>query len=189
MSIETVVDHISEDECVLRSREAPPLVDALQQSPVHHPTIYPVIDTWLTGNAAGYCGDPQPSPAQRVWHRLPSCCFHDLFSATDGELAGMAICIVGNICKAVAEKRLSSQADARLELKLSPSATPMALPWPAMPSTQPLPLDLTDLPFDFEMMLDTDTKEFKKRVDRLALMRRCERDWVPYLKSVLQAKL
>jgi len=189
MPRDTVVTHVGEDEMILSVREAPPAEDVLCRQPVRDPVVFPVIETWLTGHANGWLGDPQPTPQQRVWHRFAPGCWHDLFSATDQELAGMATATTGNICRGVAGKAISTQADARLELRLSREATPQALPWPGMPSLEPLPLDLAQMPFHFGMFLHTEDKQFKYRIDRLAFTRRCEAEWVPYLKMLLRARL
>lgn len=186
---EHLVQHLANDEMVLSSREAAPSLDVLEQRPVHDPVVYPVIDCWLTGHKNGFLGDPQPTPKQRVWHRYVLCCFHDLFSATDQELAGMGCVIIGNLCRLVAQKELSSQADARLELTLGKGAEPIALPWPAMPDARPLPLDLAALPFEWGMFLGDDDHKLKKRVDRMQLMHRIEETWVTHLKTLLVVKL
>ena len=180
---ETVVHHLTADECVITSREAAPSLDVLEQRPVHDPVVYPVIETWLTGQANGDLSDPQPTPQARVWHRFTPGCFHDLFSASDQELAGMGLAIIGNLCRQVSSHQLSTQADAKLILKRAKAAEEIPLPWPGMPDTRPLPLDLTELPFEFGMFLG-DNEQFKKRVDRLQLMRRIEDVWVPHLKAI-----
>lgn len=185
---ETLVEHLPNEETIISSRETGgTTLDVLSKDVVQAPVIFPIIETWLTGDRYGFLGDPQPTPQQRVWHRFAPGCFHDLFSATDQELAGAGLCIIGNLCKGVAAKQISSQCDARLELTLAKGAQPILLPWPGMPDARPLPLDLTELPFAFGMFLDD--AQLKKRVDRLQLMSRIEDVWVSHLKHLLVVKL
>lgn len=177
---ETLIEHLNDEDVMLSSRDAPVAVEVLEKVPVRHAIMWPVVETWITGNTQGYLGDPQPSPQLRVWHKMPWGCWHDLGSATEQELAGMGLCIIGNLCKGLASKQISSHADARLELRQASLAAPIPLPWPGLPDARPLPLDLCQLPFEVEMFLN-DEGHFTKRVDRLALMRRIETTWVPYL--------
>ena len=186
---ETLVHHLSEDEMVLEGRTQLPAEDVLESRPVKQEVVYPVIETWLTGHANGFLGHPQPTPQARVWHKFAPGCWHDLFSASDHELAGMGLAIIGNLCKAVSDKRLSTDADAKLVLRLASYADDINLPWPGMPDARPVPLDLCQLPFEFEMFLHDETKQFQKRVHRLDLMRRIEDTWVVHLKGLLEARL
>jgi len=187
---ETVVEHRPNDETILSSRETGgTTLDVCAKRIVGEPVVYPVIETWVTGNRAGYCGDPQPTALLRVWHRLPQGCWHDLWNANDQELAGLGLATIGNVCKAVADKRLSTRADAKLVLKLAKIGEEIPLPWPGMPDDRPVPLDLAELPFQFEMFLDADDEHFKKRVHRLDLMRRIEEIWVVHLKDLLKVKV
>lgn len=186
---ETLVEHISDEEMVITSRPAPVPEDVLTSLPRSPALVYPVIEAWATGHANGYLGHPQPTPHQRVWHRLPGCSFHDFCSSTDQELAGMGLAIIGNVCRMVASKALSTTADAKLLLKLIPGSEDLALPWPGMPDDRSRLLDLAQLPFEFEMFLHDETHQFQKRVSRLDLMRRIEAVWVPHLKGLLQVRL
>lgn len=186
---ETLVESIAEDDVILSSQASSPCVDVLTQRPVHDPVVYPVIETWLTGHANGYLGDPQPTPQLRMWHKFRDGCWHDLWSDTDQELAGMGLAIIGNVCKAVASKQLSTQADAKLILQLASHGEEIPLPWPGMPDDRPVPLDLTQLPFQFEMFLHDESKQFQKRIHRLDLMRRIESVWVPHLHALLKGRL
>lgn len=185
MSRETVVEHLPGDETIVSSRDAAPAVDVLEQRPVIDPIIYPVVETWLTGHASGFLGDPVPTPAQRVWHRQAWGCFHDLAVESDQELAGMGLAIIGNLCKLVASKQLSTQADAKLIWKRGHTDVERLLPWPGMPNDQPVPLDLCELPFDSAMFLHTEDTQFKQQVDRWALMRRIEEVFVPHIRWLL----
>ena len=185
MSRELVVEHLPGDETIVSSRDGAPSIDILDRAAVQAPTIYPVVETWLTGHANGVLADPVPTPAQRVWHRQAWGCFHDLSVESDQELAGMGLAIIGNLCKLVASKQLSTQADAKLVWKRGQSDVERCLPWPGMPNDQPVPLDLCELPFDVAMFLHTEDTQFKQQVDRWALMRRIEAVWVPHLRALL----
>ena len=185
---ETIVDHVGPEECALRSRASTPAMAVLQREAALDPVLYPVIDTWITGHASGALGDPQPTPQLRVWHRFPSCCWHDLRSATTQELAGMGLVIVGNLCRGVATKQISTHADAKLVLQRAAPAPQLLLPWPGMPTDNPsCSLDLAQLPFQAAMFFHDEDGQFKHRVDRLALMNRIGILWVPYLRMLLRA--
>lgn len=186
---EAIVEHISTDEMALSSRDDQgSTLDVLTKELVHDPVVYPVIETWVTGQRNGYLGDPQPTPMLRVWHKFAPGCWHDLWSSNELELAGMGLATIGNVCKWVADKQLSTQADAKLVLKLAAYGEEIRLPWPGMPDDRPMPLDLTELPFEYGMFLGDD-EHFKKRLNRLALMRRIEDVWVPHLQSLLKVRL
>ena len=146
--------------------------------------IFPTITTWITGNRYGFMGDPHPTPQQRVWHRFSPGCFHDLFADDEAEWAGMGLCIIGNICKALGRDQISADADAKLELQIAPGSDAIPMPWPGMPDDRPIPLDITKLPLDSAMFI-ADDKTFKYRADRLALMRRIHFIWVPWLQGKL----
>ena len=136
--------------------------------------IYPILETRLTYHADGKV---------KEW-LVPSCCFHDLASAPDRELAGMGLAIIGNIVKHVGKDIYNEALDAKLLLKRYPTDTGIELAWPGMPNDAPLPLDLIQMPFDVSMFIDDDGKG-THRIDRLALMRRIEVIWVPFLKEKL----
>jgi hypothetical protein len=53
-----------------------------------------------------------------------------------------------------------------------------------MPTDDPIPLDLTKLPFNYAMFIDHEGNG-AKHVDRLALMQRIEAVWVPHLLEVI----
>lgn len=139
---------------------------------------YPVIDCLVT-DARGR--------AWNNWSYLQNACFDDLFSADEGELAGMGLAIIGNLCKALDAKLISPQADAELHLRFAKDAVHILCPWPGMPDARPVPLDLTQMPFDPLMFLDAE--QFRWRVNRMELMHRIESVWVPWLKGTLWSKL
>ena len=122
-----------------------------------------------------------------AWDQIEGCCFHDLLCADDHELSGMGLAIIGNLCKLLARGAISPMADAALHLRVAAGAPEIVCPWPGMPDSRPLPLDLTQMPFDATMFLTGD--QFTHRVNRLALMRRIEDVWVPWLKKTLWEKL
>jgi len=186
---ETRITHLPNDETILESREDSPTLDLLTKRPVDDPVVFPVIETYITGHANGFLGDPQPTPLNRVWRKMAWGCWHELWSATNQELAGMGLAIIGNLCRAVAAKALSTRADAKLILKLGKAGEEIPLPWPGMPDDRPVPLDLTELPFQFEMFLHDETKQFQKRVHRLQLMQRIEDVWVPHLTGLLKVRV
>ena len=186
---ETLVHHLSEDEMVLEGRTQLPAEDVLESRPVKQEVVYPVIETWLTGHANGSLGHPQPTPQARVWHKFVPGCWHELFSASDHELAGMGLAIIGNLCKAVSDKRLSTDADAKLVLRLASYADDIKLPWPGFSNDRQITLDLCQLPMDVAMFLHDEDGQFKKRIDRLELMRNIENTFVPHLKALLEARL
>ena len=187
---DTVITHLSDTEERLLERPAAPgtTVDVLERSPVRDPLIFPVVETWFTGHANGYLGDPQPTPLNRVWHRAPWGCFHDLWSADDNDLNCMGGAIIGDVCKTVATKQLSTQADAKLVLKLARAGAEIPLPWPGMPDDRPVPLDLTELPFSYEMFLGDDQR-FTKRLHRLQLAQRIADLWVPHVRGLLKVRV
>ena len=104
-----------------------------------------------------------------------------------GEVAGMGLAVIGNLCKLLARGAISPMADAALHLRVARVAPEIVCPWPGMPDARPLPLDLMQMPFDTEMFLADD--QFTHRVNRLALMRRIKDVWVPWLKKTLWEKL
>lgn len=184
---ENVVDHLSKDEWIITRREGFPTIDALERR-YREPVVYPVVETLATGNKYGYLGDPQPTPEQRVWHKIPSCCWHDLLRSDSLDLAGMGLSTIGNICRMVARKKLSIDCDARFELILEKGARPIKLPWPGMETDAPIDLDLCKLPFDPAMFFHDEDGQFKHRVDRQQLMFRIQNVWVPYLMALLGRK-
>lgn len=141
---------------------------------IPEPLVYPVLEAHLTYHEAGTVKD---------W-MIPSCCFHDLWSAPDEELAGMGLAILGNLVKYCHADLYNERLGATLLLKRHPEDAGVTCPWPGMPDDRPLPLDLMQLPFDAAMFLDD--ANFTTRVDRLALMARIEAVWVPWLKSQMQ---
>lgn len=120
---------------------------------------------------------------------MPSGCFHDLFSATDQELAGMGLAIIGNLCKVMQEAEESAlRLKPLLQLSLSAASDPIPLPWPGLPDDNPyLPMRPEVLPFEAVMFFNGDGHG-QRRVDRMALMQRIEAMWVPYLKMKLWAR-
>lgn len=110
--------------------------------------------------------------------------FRDLLAASDEELAGMGLALIGNVCRRLATRQVTPEADATLTLRLAPGVS-RTLPWPGMPTDAPLPLDLTQLPFDTAMFLGNDDQKLRYRLDRVALMQRIQAVWVPALKAAL----
>lgn len=136
--------------------------------------IYPVIQTSLI----------RKQPGGAVESLLPSCCFHDLTSADDHELAGMGLAIIGNLCKTLGKDIYDVNLFAKLELKMASYADPITCPWPGMPDDRPLPLDLTQMPFNTAMFLD-EKNQLQWRLDRIKLMHRIREVWVPWLRGKL----
>lgn len=135
---------------------------------------YPVIETSVSWWHGGTFVDAF----------VPQCCFQDLYSADDTELAGIGLTIIGNICQFVHQKHIPMEADASLALKYSSFDKGTPLPWPGMESDNPnLGLWLNDLPFDYTMM--NEDGNFERLVDRQALMKRIEAVWVPHVKGLL----
>lgn len=116
-----------------------------------------------------------------------NCCFHDLLGAgvDDQELAGMGLCIIGNVCKMLDLSIIDMAMDAFIQIRHSSGSDPVAIPWPGMPGGEAVPLDLARMPFDPTMFLDPEDHTFKRRPDRLQLMNRIEAVWVPALKHAL----
>ena len=138
--------------------------------------IYPSLETTLVYRPPGR------SPS--VYY-VPSCCFHDLRSATSGELAGMGLAIIGNLCKLLGRDVYNPIIDASLRLTWAARDKGIRCPWPGMPDDRPMELDLTQLPFEVAMFVDDDGG-IKHRPARLDLMLRIEQVWVPWLLSQLE---
>ena len=134
--------------------------------------IYPTIETPIYDASTG------------VTSYVVSACFHDLTSASDHDLAGMALAIVGNMTKGLGEKVFNPELFAELRLRRSRSDAGVKLPWPGLADDRPLPLDLTQLPWDTAMFID-EANQLKYRIDRLAFMDRVATVWVPWLRSKL----
>ena len=119
---------------------------------------------------------------------FPAACFHDLLASSKKELAGMGLSIIGNLCKLMREGETATpprRFEPSLLLIRARGAESIRLPFPGMPDDNPsLELIPEALPFDEAMFLDAD--KFRRRVDRLALMRRIEKTWVPHLKELLE---
>src|SRR3990167_6471374 len=88
------------------------------------------------------------------WHYVTENCFHDLFEAHEGELAGMGLAIIGNLMTRIHRGTLSTRHEARLELVLAPGDLPIRCPWPGLPDDRELILDYAQLPWDSVMFLD-----------------------------------
>lgn len=134
---------------------------------------YPVLDVILSDPATG-----------KAWLYGP-CCFQDIFSSDDFELAGMGLAIIGNICQGIRNGNILMRYDALIQARTADGAEPIPLPWPGMPDDRPLKLDLAQMPFDPVMFLDTSDYQFKTRPDRLAMLDRIQAIWVPCLKAKL----
>jgi hypothetical protein len=136
--------------------------------------FYPVLELHLTYHTGGKV---------KEW-TVPSCCFHDLLSATDQELAGMGLALIGNLIQLLGKELYDEALGAELRLKRHPKDDGTCCPWPGMPTDNPaIPLDLTQMPFETAMFLEQD--QFKWRLDRLQLMQRIQATWVPWLRSKL----
>lgn len=116
---------------------------------------------------------------------LPSCCFHDLMDESDEHLAGMGLAMLGNLIKVIGKDLYDQTLSAQLLLKRYPTDTGIECPFPGMPDDRPIPVDLTQLPFQTGMFLQDDT--LKHRLDRWALMARVQEVWVPWLKRQMVA--
>lgn len=148
-------------------------------------TFYPVIELHLTYHADG---------SVKEW-TVPECCFHDLFSATTEELAGMGLALIGNLVKLLGQHLYDDALDAQLLFKRDPKDVGIPMPWPGMPSDDPrIPLDLTQFPFDVGMfekptahssVLTPETEMANKRLSRWQLMARIQQTWVPHLQSLM----
>lgn len=114
------------------------------------------------------------------WFFVEDCCFHDLFEAHEGELAGMGLAIIGNLMKRIDNKTLTQRHESKLELVLGPGATPIRCPWPGLADDRALVLDFNELPWGSTMFLGP-KGDFKYRIDRLKLMHRIHLTWVPWL--------
>ena len=112
--------------------------------------------------------------------------YHDLWSAPDEELAGMGLAILGNVIKLLLTKQITSAAVVTL-LLIASTAEITPLPWPGMPGTQPIALDLEQLPFDTTMFLGDD-QVFTKVLSRWELLARIREGWVPELKRQMARK-
>lgn len=144
-------------------------------APVIQQVVYPALETRLIFKTA----------VGEVSHPLESCCFHDLMTVSDEELAGMGLAIIGNLCKQLSKDIFNQSIFASLTLKRSAQDDGIACPWPGMPDDSPVPLDLTQMPFQSAMFLDAD--QLKWRVDRLQLMNRIQAVWLPWLKGKMNA--
>lgn len=135
--------------------------------------IYPVIETTLRYKRGSY----------EVEYLVPSCCFHDLLNVPDGELAGMGLSIIGNLCRLLDRDIYDDCLFASLQLRYSRDSKPVDCPWPGMPDDRAVPLDLTKMPFESGMFLGSDDNLFKYRPDRLQMLARIEEVWVPWLRE------
>ena len=143
--------------------------------PVPQVRVYPILETLVK----------RPGLAH-PWCLVTDCCFQDLFEAHEGELAGMGLAIIGNLMKRVGAGTLTMRHESKLELVLVAGDTPIPCPWPGMPNDNPrFPLDFERLPWASAMFLN-ERGDFKKRMDRLHLMRRIQAIWVPWLIGKLQ---
>lgn len=135
---------------------------------------YPVLEVHLTYAADG---------ALREWI-VSECCFHELTTADDRDLAGMGLALMGNLIKTLGRNLYDEALGAVLLLKRHPRDAGLVCPWPGMPDDRPVPLDLTQFPFETAMFLDDDGNG-KHRVDRLQLLARIHDVWVPWLHAQL----
>jgi len=131
--------------------------------------VYPILNTMVKLPGLG-----QP------WYYVTDCCFHDLFEAHEGELAGMGLAIIGNLMKRIGNGTLTQRHEVRLELILAQGAEPIRCPWPGMPDDSNIVLDYSELPWDSTMFLSADNK-FKYRIDRLKMMHRIQNIWTAWL--------
>lgn len=134
---------------------------------------YPILEGYLTSAKDGVVSE----------RLIPSCAFHDLTSESENDLAGMGLAILGNVIRHAGGELYDAALGAKLLLKRWPGDAGIECPFPGMPSDQPLPMDLMQLPFDAAMFLEQD--KMKRRVDRLMLMERIKAVWVPWLRSQL----
>src|SRR3990167_19991 len=142
----------------------------LQSNLTQEPTlIWPILETSVKRRGLYH-----------NWLVVTDCCFHDLFEAHTGELAGMGLAIIGNLMKRVGRGELSMRDECKLELIRGPGAEPIQCPWPGLPNDAALSLDFEELPWDSVMFLG-EKGNFKFRMDRLRLMQRIEAIWCPWL--------
>src|SRR3972149_1191107 len=106
---ETRITHLPNDETILESREDSPTLDLLTKRPVDDPVVFPVIETYITGHANGFLGDPQPTPLNRGGAKKAWGFWQEMRAAKKQELAGMGVAIIDHFCRAVAAKALSTR--------------------------------------------------------------------------------
>ena len=136
------------------------------------PIKYPVIEVFFT------------TPQGKVFFAR-NCCFHDLLSEDQFDLAGMGLAIIGNVCQMLGKGEIRMDWDAFIHVRIAPGAEPRSIAWPGMPDARPLKLDLAKMPFDAAMFIDEKDGFAKRRPDRLALMDRIGAIWVPELMTIL----
>lgn len=128
-------------------------------------------------------------PRTGATYLVGPCCFHDILTETgdsptkEHELAGMGVAIIGNFVRAIKSGVIQQHWKPEIYIKAAPNAPHIPIPWPGMPTDDPIPLVPEQLPFDTAMFLGKDG--FRKRIDRNALLDRVMFTWVPALKSAL----
>ena len=116
------------------------------------------------------------------------CCYHGLLDGQDDtDLSGMGLSILGNMVKGLKSGVINRNWHYQIALQMDPGSDVIPIPWPGMPSDEPIPLNVELLPLDHTMFLDKSQNKFMRRMDRIEVMQRIDKMWVPHIRRLMMA--